>query len=155
MRRLALFAFALAMIWPSIAFAASRIVTPARDIARGETIAASDLRLASVTGMVQPGAATQIADIAGMQARRRLYAGKGVRLSDVRPQILVEKGTIVTMSFDVPGISLSASMRATSSGGLGETVTVVNPQSYRQVGAVVTGPGTVKALNSNPGQIDR
>jgi flagella basal body P-ring formation protein FlgA len=33
-----------------------------------------------------------------------------------------------------------------SEGGIGETVTVQNPASYRQISAVVTGPGTVKAV---------
>jgi flagella basal body P-ring formation protein FlgA len=32
-----------------------------------------------------------------------------------------------------------------SEGGLGETITVLNPISFRQIMAVVTGPGSVKA----------
>ena len=54
------------------------------------------------------------------------------------------------MTFDAPGISLTATGRALSEGGVGETVTVINPVSYRQVMAVVTGPGTVRAESLIP-----
>ena len=43
------------------------------------------------------------------------------------------------MTFDEPGITLTATGRATSEGGMGETVTIVNPVSYRQITGVVTG----------------
>jgi flagella basal body P-ring formation protein FlgA len=35
--------------------------------------------------------------------------------------------------------------RAMSEGGVGDTVTIQNPASFRMIGAVVTGPGTVRA----------
>ena len=51
------------------------------------------------------------------------------------------------MIFEAPGITLTAAGRAMSEGGLGETVTVQNPVSFRQVSAIVTGPGQVRAQN--------
>ncbi len=127
--------------------AASRIVVPVRDLARGATIEASDLTLQPAAGSVQPGTVTRASDLVGWQARRTLRAGESLRAADFRRPVLVTKGSIVTMTFDEPGISLSASMRAIGSGGMGEAVTVQNPVSYRLVGAVVTGPGTVRALS--------
>jgi hypothetical protein len=49
------------------------------------------------------------------------------------------------MTFDLPGLSVAAVGKAMSEGGLGESVTVVNPVSFRQVIGTVTGPGTVRA----------
>ena len=46
---------------------------------------------------------------------------------------------------DSSGLTLTATGRAMSEGGLGETVTIVNPVSYRQITGIVTGPGTVRA----------
>jgi flagella basal body P-ring formation protein FlgA len=63
----------------------------------------------------------------------------------VRAPILVTKGSTVTMVFEAPGVTLTASGRALGEGGIGETVTILNPASYRQIAAVVTGPGTVRA----------
>lgn len=148
MNRLTLLIFSLLLCWPGLAFGAPRVVVPNRDIARGEVLSQNDLMLQPAPGAVQPGTATQIADLAGMETRRLLHAGETIRFSDVRRPILVNKGTIVTMIFEEPGIMLSASMRAISSGGMGEIITVQNPVSFRQVGAVVIGPGKVKALDS-------
>jgi flagella basal body P-ring formation protein FlgA len=149
MKALFLFACALLMAYPAFADVSSvRIVVPARDIARGETIGDSDLSYAFVAAnAIMPGTATTMNDVVGMQTRRVLRAGQSMRNDDVRPPILVLKGTTVTMVFDAPGVTLTATGRAMSEGGVGETVTVQNPASYRQISAVVTGAGTVKALS--------
>jgi flagella basal body P-ring formation protein FlgA len=86
-----------------------------------------------------------------MQTRRVLRAGESMRNDDVRAPILVTKGTTVTMIFDAPGVTLTATGRAMSEGGVGDTVTIQNPASFRQISAVVTGPGTVKALSGMGG----
>ncbi|HSZ73616.1 MAG TPA: flagellar basal body P-ring formation chaperone FlgA, partial [Rhizomicrobium sp.] len=81
----------------------------------------------------------------GMQTRRVLRAGEAVRADDVRKPVLVTKGSTVTMTFSAPGVQLSATGKAMSEGGLGETVVVLNPVSYRQVSATVIGAGQVRA----------
>jgi flagella basal body P-ring formation protein FlgA len=80
-----------------------------------------------------------------MQTRRVLRTGETLRPEDLRRPVLVVKGSTVTMTFEVPGIVLTATGRAMSEGGLGENVTVQNPASYRQITAVVIGPGQVRA----------
>jgi flagella basal body P-ring formation protein FlgA len=147
MMRIFLFAWALLLCWPVFADAGVRIVVPARDIARGATISQADLATKTVDGNVLSGTVTSVNDIVGMQTRRVLHAGESVRLEDVRRPTLVTKGSTVTMIFEAPGITLTAAGRAMSEGGLGETVTVQNPVSFRQVGAIVTGPGQVSARN--------
>ncbi|HEY5338708.1 MAG TPA: flagellar basal body P-ring formation chaperone FlgA [Rhizomicrobium sp.] len=123
-----------------------RIVVPAHAIARGDTISDSDLTYVSVgADQVQAGVVTSMNDLDGMQTRRVLRAGEAVRPDDVRKPILVAKGTTVTMEFDEPGITLTAVGKAVSEGGLGETITVLNPVSYRQISCIVTGAGTVRA----------
>jgi flagella basal body P-ring formation protein FlgA len=127
-----------------------RVVIPAHDIARGEVIAKADLSYgtlpstSSVSGLI-----TSVGDLEGREARRLLRAGETVRVDDVRRPILVTKGSTVTMTFELPGVSLTAIGRAVSEGGLGESVTVLNPVSYRQITATVTGAGQVKAGGSS------
>jgi flagella basal body P-ring formation protein FlgA len=58
---------------------------------------------------------------------------------------VVTKGQTVTMQFSAPGVELTAMGRAMSEGGIGDTVTVQNPASYRMISAVVTAPGAVRA----------
>jgi flagella basal body P-ring formation protein FlgA len=147
MTRILLLAGALLLCRPAFADAGVRIVVPARDIPRGTTISQADLATKTVDGNVLSGTATSVNDIVGMQTRRVLHAGESVRLEDVRRPTLVVKGATVTMIFEAPGITLTAAGRAMSEGGLGETVTVQNPVSFRQVSAIVTGPGQVRAQN--------
>ena len=129
------------------AFAATvRVVVPAHDIARGDTISESDLTFATVDGdALMSGVPTRTEEVKGMQARRVLSAGHPFRAEDVRRPVVVTKGQTVTMQFAAPGVELTAMGRAMSEGGVGDTVTVQNPVSYRMVSAVVVAPGTVRA----------
>jgi flagella basal body P-ring formation protein FlgA len=135
----------IALVMPAYADPA-RIVVPARDIARGQVLGDSDLEYKNVDAtLVVGGTATSMNDLDGMQTRRVLRAGEAVRLDDVRHPILVTKGQTVTMVFAAPGITLTATGKAMSEGGLGETVTVQNPVSFRQITGVVTASGEVRA----------
>jgi flagellar basal body P-ring formation protein FlgA len=143
MMRIHLLVWAILLCWP--AFGGVRVVVPSHDIARGTVIAESDLTMAATANEAVPGIVTAMNDLVGMQARRTLRGGETVRLEDVRRPILVTRGSTVSMSFEAPGIILTATGKAMSEGGLGETVTVQNPASYRTISAVVVGPGQVRA----------
>lgn len=135
----------IALVMPAYADPA-RIVVPARDIPRGQVLGDSDLAYKNVDAtLVVSGTATSMNDLDGMQTRRVLRAGEAVRLDDVRHPILVTKGQTVTMVFAAPGITLTATGKAMSEGGLGETVTVQNPVSFRQITGTVTASGEVRA----------
>jgi len=141
MIRIFLLVWALVLCFP--AYGGVRVVVPSHDIPRGATIAQADLSYTTTENNVMVGTVTSMHDLVGMQARRTLRAGETVRLNDVRKPILVTRGSTVSMTFEAPGIVLTTSGKAMSEGGLGDTVTVQNPASYRMVSAVVTGPGQV------------
>ena len=138
---------ALALIAANQAFAATvRIVVPAHDINRGDTISESDLTYATVDGAALiSGVPTKMDEVKGMQARRVLSAGQAFRSDDVRRPIVITKGQTVTMEFEAPGVQLTAMGRAMSEGGVGDTVTIQNPASYRMISGVVIAPGVVRA----------
>jgi flagella basal body P-ring formation protein FlgA len=124
---------ALALVVANQAFAATvRIVVPAHDINRGDTISESDLIYATVDG-------------AQLTSGRTLAAGQAFRSDDVRRPIVILKGQTVTMEFEAPGVELTAMGRAMSEGGVGDTVTIQNPASYRMISGVVIAPGVVRA----------
>lgn len=128
-----------------------RVAVPAHDIERGQTIADSDLVVQTMApDRVRAGVVTTMSEIVGREARRLLHAGEPIRAEDIRMPILVEKDSTVTMTFDAPGISLTATGRAMNEGGMGETVVVQNPVSFRQVSCIVTGPGRVRAGDAVP-----
>src|ERR1700749_19911 len=103
MKAIFLFIVALVMAYPAFADTGVRIVVPARDIARGDTISESDLAYVFVQpSNVMSGTATSMDALIGMQTRRVLRTGESVRNDDVRHPILVTKGSTVTMTFAVP-----------------------------------------------------
>jgi flagella basal body P-ring formation protein FlgA len=127
----------------------ARIVVPAHDIKRGDVISESDLAYQTIAAAsLVTDIASSMNDLSGMEARRFLRAGEPLRRDDVRKPIVVTKGTDVTMTFAEPGITLIATGRAMSEGGVGDMVTVLNPVSYRQVSAMVTGAGQVRVGDS-------
>jgi len=150
--------FALAVAFCAIAFSAFAqeadnqidLVVPVHDIARGVTIDAGDLTTKSISVLrVNESLIRDASEVAGKEAKRALRAGEFLRLSDLKRPTLVAKGATVTMVFEAPGVSLTAVGRALAEGGEGESIAVVNPTSYRQVVAVVTGPGMVRVGASN------
>jgi flagella basal body P-ring formation protein FlgA len=86
----------------------------------------------------------------GREARRALRAGELIRESDLKRPTLVAKGANVTMVFEAPGMQLTAVGRALAEGGEGDSITVLNPTSYRQVSAVVVSAGTVRVSGLGP-----
>ena len=146
-RKILIGLFAVMPLVAGSAFASTvRIVVPAHDIVRGDTIGENDLTYATVDGAaLMSGVPTRLDEVKGMQARRTLSAGQAFRGDDVRRPIVITKGQTVTMQFVVPGVELTAMGRAMSEGGIGDTVTIQTPASYRMISGVVTAPGTVRA----------
>ena len=138
--------FGLLSVLPAAADSGVRIVVPTRDIARGETISDRDLTFATVPGSaLMAGTVTSIATAKDMEARRMLHAGEAMRGDDLRHPVVVTRGQTVTMLFRAPGVELTAMGRAMGEGGVGDTVTVQNPASFRMIAGIVTAPGTVMA----------
>ncbi len=128
-----------------------RVVVPAHDIERGETITDADLLVQTIAPeRMRPGVVMAMTDLVGRQARRLLHAGEPVRSEDVHMPVLVVKGSTVTMTFAEPGIVLTATGRAMGDAGMGEGVVVQNPVSFRQVACIVTGAGEVRAADEPP-----
>jgi flagella basal body P-ring formation protein FlgA len=139
---------------PAAATAGVRVVVPAHDIPRGQTISESDLTYATLPGnAMMAGVVTSITAAKDMEARRMLRAGEAFRSDDVRRPIVVTKGETITMLFNAPGVELTATGRAMSEGGVGDTVMVQNPASFRMINGVISAPGTVVATGpASPNQ---
>ena len=156
--RIAFFVAGLLLCYPAYADGTMRVITPAHDIARGQVVSDGDVVYGTIpANTVFSGIITSVDQIRGLEARRMLRAGEIVRNDDLRHPVVVAKGEVVTMTFEAPGVMLTATGRAMSEGGIGDTVTVQNPASFRQISCIVTGPGAVRAQASgitvNPARV--
>jgi flagella basal body P-ring formation protein FlgA len=123
------------------------IAVPAHDIARGTIIGDGDFVTKAIPALrAGDGFVRSLADVDGKETRRALRAGEFVRASDLKRPTVVPKGSTVTMVFEAPGLRLTALGRALAEGGEGDTITVLNPTSYRKVEAVVIAAGTVRVI---------
>ncbi len=79
------------------------------------------------------------ANLIGFTPRRSLRPGEPVRNSDVEPPRMVEKGSIVSVTYVLANMSLSTRGRALEDGAMGEVIKIVNPRSHRTIEVEVTG----------------
>jgi flagellar basal body P-ring formation protein FlgA len=113
-----------------------------RPVERGEVLQASDLTTlrrpkAQSTGLAAPAA------VVGLAARRALRPGQPLSAADLMKPEIVTRGNAVTLVYEAPGITLTLRGQAQDSGGLGDSVSVLNLETKRIVQGVISGPGRI------------
>ena len=83
---------------------------------------------------------TRHEDIVGQTARRPLTAGVPIRLTDLKPNLLVTKGDLITLTVRTGTMTLTARGKALESGSQGAVIRVTNVQSQKVVEARVIAP---------------
>ena len=88
-----------------------------------------------------------IKDAQFAELTRDIPAGQAMRVSDIRRALMVKQGQIVMLSVgNKDEFFISTRMEALQDGRLGEQVKLKNPESGRQVSAIVTGFNAAKGL---------
>jgi flagella basal body P-ring formation protein FlgA len=134
------------------AFETVEVAVPNRALAKGELIRANDIvieRRAKTEFSNEPPA--PVTEVLGRAARRSVRSGQALRLADVMKPELVMRGEMVTLHYEVPGITITMRGKALDSGAEGESVNVLNELSKRTIQGVVSGAGHVTmASRSQP-----
>ena len=127
------------------AYATVDIPVLARAVAAGTEIDDGDIEWVSQRAdRLRPDAVLDPDAIIGHEARRALRAGEPLRSYDLQRPLMVERGELVTLVFQAPGIQLSVRARAMENAADGELARFVNLQSNRTVEALVDGPGRAR-----------
>jgi flagellar basal body P-ring formation protein FlgA len=124
-------------------------LVPTRPIAQGEVVRASDLVPARrPKSEAAPNVIREPEQAVGMVAKRALRAGLAIRQSDFAKQEVIARNESVTISYEVPGVTVSIRGQALEPGGRGDLINVLNVQSKKTLQATVTGPGRVSVGNT-------
>jgi len=116
----------------------------ASSVARGEVLDRDMLTLINMeVNRIAPGTALEIDDLVGKTPRTALRVGQPIRTKDMRLPVAVAKDARVTITFELPGMVLTAQGRALEDAPMGGIVRVINTRSHRTVHARVTGPDRV------------
>jgi flagellar basal body P-ring formation protein FlgA len=125
-------------------------LVPTRAIAQGDVMRAGDLVPARrPKSEAAPNVIREPEQAVGMVAKRALRAGQAIRQSDFAKQELVARNESVTISYEVPGVTVSIRGQALEPGGQGDLINVLNVQSKKTLQATIIGPGRVSVGNSH------
>jgi flagella basal body P-ring formation protein FlgA len=107
------------------------------DVLRPEGITWMNKNIANIRGDIWDGQGGP------WQATRSLAPGQPILATDLEPQSAIRRGDTVTLIFAKGNVRLSAQGEALSDGSLGETITVRNLQSRKQVFGVIRDSATI------------
>lgn len=116
------------------------------NLSRGQKLTADNTQLQAFYGNLPKDALLSSQDIVQMEAIRGIRSGQVLRLSDVRPAALINKGDNVTLTVGSGLLSISVTMTALESGKIDQQIALLNPESGETVRALVTGPGLARGL---------
>ncbi len=137
------------------AYTVIEIPVLSRPMRPGEVIRRGNVEWIGVRAdLVDRNAVVDLAEVVGQTPRRPLRAGTPIRRSDVRPPVVVAKGSIVTLELRTRRMTLIARVKAAENGAMGQTIRLRNARSKRTVEGIVVGPGRVvvpHADSSTPG----
>jgi flagella basal body P-ring formation protein FlgA len=123
------------------------VVVMTHAVDRGVLLKDSDLGVErKPRAEVSRDAITDRDQVVGLAARDSLTSGRALRPSDLMRPELVQRNDVVTLTYDMPGLSLTVRGKATEGGAKGDTITVLNEQSKRMLQGVVVGPGRVAVV---------
>lgn len=129
----------VASVLPALALADSLVAT--RTIPARSVISAQDLAMvpAEIAGaLTAPDAAV------GQEAKVTLFAGRAVRAADLTPPALVQRNQVVTVVYQVAGLTIRTDGRALERGGAGAVIKVMNLSSHLTVQGAIIPDGTVR-----------
>lgn len=118
--------------------AAADTILAARTIPARTIIGPSDI---VVNNSIIAGAASDLQEVLGMEARVALYAGRPIRSGDVGPPAIIERNDIVTLQYVGGGLAIATDGRALGRAGAGEYLRVMNLSSRTTVSARIGNDG--------------
>jgi flagella basal body P-ring formation protein FlgA len=121
-------------------------VVVVRDLPRGHVLTELDLSLSQVGYMQSKGALTEIEQAAGQTLKTTIRSGAPVRDRDLMTTSMVKKGEVVTIVAQGGGLKITALGQARQDGALGQTITVLNQDSKKNISAKVIGPSMVEVI---------
>ena len=121
------------------------ILVAARDIARGETLAADAVTFERRDVLPVSGTPLRdLSEIAGRRAKVRLSAGAVLTARAVERIPVIQRGDPVLVTLRLGAVRLTLAGLARSTAGVGEAVTILNPASKRELTARAVGKGAAE-----------
>ncbi|MDX5367314.1 MAG: flagellar basal body P-ring formation chaperone FlgA [Alphaproteobacteria bacterium] len=116
-----------------------------RDMRPGDVVRHGDIDWVRVpSNRIGQNVITSLDQLLGMSPRYQARAGEPLRLADMVPPVVVEKGAQVDMLLTSGALTLIARGRALENGAVGDVISVLNTRSNRTLRGVVDGPNSIR-----------
>lgn len=92
------------------------------------------------------GAAQSLGDVIGSEAKRAIYAGHPVLVSNITQAAAIERNEVVTAIFELNGLTISTEARALERGAVGDVIRAMNLTSRNTIRAEVIANGSLRVL---------
>jgi flagellar basal body P-ring formation protein FlgA len=121
------------------------VLTLRRPVARGETLAATDVvsQKRVLAGLGSPYVA-RVEDLAGRLTRRPLAEGTALTADALSAALLIHRGQTVTLAASTGGIEIRATGRAMADAAASQRIRVQNLDSLKVVEGVAESDGVVR-----------
>lgn len=120
-------------------------------LAAGTVLTAQDVRMSKVRrGLFRGEAVPLPAQLTGLALRRAIGAGQPFLLGDLGRPATIQKGAMVQIKLDFPGLTVTAQGQALEPGAVGDRIRVLNPVSHASIVAQVMGPDLVRVSPDAP-----
>jgi len=117
-------------------------------IPRGQILSESDLTWARMD--VTQAVATRMEDAVGRETKRSIRKGEPIAINAIQSRNLVRSNDIVKTFVRKGSITVESYLKARSSGGLGDAVTLVSLDGRQRISARVTGLHEAEVIGSEP-----
>lgn len=132
-------------------FPVTKLPVLTRTFGRGEVISEKDVEWLEVRDdMARRDVAQDVSQLIGQEPRYQVRARMPVRLAELQRPIMVQRGSLVTVSVRTPFMTLTTQGRAMEDGGKGDVIRISNAQSKRTIEAIIDGPGTAVVGAAQP-----
>lgn len=115
-------------------------VTAVETLQRGRILSAGDIEIYPAPN--EDPAQVKSAYV-GKQLTRTVFAGYEITSRHLQEPLMVERNTIVTMTYRIGTLTITTHGRALGEGARGDMIQVLNTESRKRVQAVITGPDQV------------
>ncbi|NKE47474.1 flagellar basal body P-ring formation protein FlgA [Roseomonas frigidaquae] len=121
------------------------VVLAVRRLGVGDVVRPQDVRLARIpANRLRAGAAERLDQAVGQALRRPTSPGQPLMVASLSEPLVIERGSTVTMQYEIPGLSVTALGRAMEGAARDAVLAVMNLNSRIVVEARAIGPGRVR-----------
>ena len=123
-----------------------KVLVASEIIPQGQKVTLSNTNVSDYFDVIATDTLMSASDAEHMEAVRTIKSGSPIRLSDIRPSLMVKKGDDVYLVIEKGSLSITTKMLALEDGKFGAQIKLKNPESQEIVSGIVSGPGKTKGI---------